>query len=101
MFNDAENAVSFGKVRRLSVIVRDKRRWPTPYASGHNLHTSHYVGMDHILPDEPTVAITGCILTANPNAATARNAFNGGRNLHKLSFAPMSVLVMPIFVPTC
>jgi hypothetical protein len=46
-------------------------------------------------------AILGAILTRNPNAGVAANAFNGGRNLHKLTLNPITVARVPVFPPNC
>ena len=45
--------------------------------------------------------ILGSILNANPNAAASASAFNGGRNLHKLTFVPTTSYVIPVFPPSC
>ena len=44
--------------------------------------------------------IIGAIFTRNPTAGQNQNAFNGARNLHKLTFTS-STLTMPIFPPSC
>jgi len=101
LFNDAENGLSFtvtGGCRATFEISDDGIRTTPPVSTHIPATTSGWITFS---PTSPGVGITGCILTANPNAATARNAFNGGRNLHKLSFAPLTILIMPIFVPTC
>jgi hypothetical protein len=48
-----------------------------------------------------TNGIIGAIFTRNPTAGQNQNAFNGARNLHKLTLAPTSTLTMPIFPPSC
>jgi hypothetical protein len=103
VFNDAENAVSFGKAGGCQLtfeISDDGLRLTPPVSTFIPATTSGWITFSPT-PGSLGVAITGCILTANPNAASARNAFNGGRNLHKLSFATVSAVIMPIFVPTC
>jgi hypothetical protein len=45
--------------------------------------------------------LTGAVINFNPNAATSQNAFNGGRNLHKLTLANTGLLLMPSFPPNC
>ena len=51
--------------------------------------------------DSDSRAITGAVLNANSNAGASANAFNGGRNLHKLTLNPFTVLVVPVFAPNC
>jgi hypothetical protein len=46
-------------------------------------------------------AIIGAILTRNPNAGAAANAFNGGHNLHILTLNPITVVRIPVFPPNC
>ncbi|MDX2029138.1 MAG: hypothetical protein SF339_00590 [Blastocatellia bacterium] len=46
------------------------------------------------------VGILGSVLNANPNAAASASAFNGGRNLHKLTLTTASY-VIPVFPPSC
>ncbi|MDX2029139.1 MAG: hypothetical protein SF339_00595 [Blastocatellia bacterium] len=46
------------------------------------------------------IGILGSIINANPNAAAAAGAFNGGRNLHKLTLTT-DAYVIPVFPPSC
>jgi len=102
VFNDAENGVSttFGPYgcRGTFEISDTGIRTTPPISTFIPANTSGWITFS---PTNPGVAITGAILTGHASAATVRNAFNGGRNLHKLSFAPTSVLIKPIFAPTC
>ncbi len=46
-------------------------------------------------------ALLGALLTRNPNSGAQANAFNGGHNLHKLLFNPITVVRIPVFAPSC
>jgi hypothetical protein len=101
LFNDAENGLSWsvtgGCQLSLEISPADIRTTPPV-----NLHvpanTSGWLKLANFTSD---VALLGCIITAHPNLATARNAFTGGRNLHKLTLSAAAVYTMPIFPPTC
>lgn len=45
-------------------------------------------------------AITGAVINFNPNAATKKNAFNGGFNLSHLNYTAGQMTV-PVFPPNC
>lgn len=103
VFNDAENGLSFSvgpfRCQGSFSIDNDGIRTTPPILTHIPATTSGWITFT---PTPPVIiGITGCILTGHPNAATVRNAFNGGRNLHKLSFAPLATLTQPIFAPTC
>jgi len=46
------------------------------------------------------VAISGAVINFNPDAATKKNCFNGGHNLHPLRFTN-GTLTIPVFEPNC
>lgn len=43
----------------------------------------------------------GAVLNFNANAGASANAFNGGRNLRKLTFTTSATFTMPVFPPDC
>lgn len=45
--------------------------------------------------------IVGAIINLNSNSASSSNAFNGGHNLHKLTFSNTMTYTIPVFPPTC
>ena len=47
------------------------------------------------------VGLLGSVLVFNPNVATSKDAFSGGRNLHHLSLEPRVTLTIPVFPPHC
>jgi hypothetical protein len=46
-------------------------------------------------------ALLGAAINSNPNASSNQNAFNGGHNLHKLTFTRTNTLVIPVFTAFC
>lgn len=47
------------------------------------------------------IGILGAVLNFNANAGVSANAFNGGRNLRKLTFTTSATYTMPVFPPDC
>lgn len=47
------------------------------------------------------IGIFGATINFNPNVAASSGAFNGGHNLHKLTFTNAMTYTIPIFPPTC
>lgn len=46
-------------------------------------------------------ALLGAAINYNPNAGSNQNAFNGGHNLHKLTFTTTNTLSLPVFPAVC
>jgi len=51
--------------------------------------------------DGSDVAISASVINYNPNAAANAGAFNGGHNLHNLTFTATATLTIPVFPPSC
>ncbi|HWQ34792.1 MAG TPA: hypothetical protein VNQ79_18225 [Blastocatellia bacterium] len=49
----------------------------------------------------PEPGLLGAAINFNPNAGSNQNAFNGGHNLHKLTFTTTNTLVIPVFTAFC
>lgn len=47
------------------------------------------------------IGIFGATINFNPNVASSSGAFNGGHNLHKITFTNAMTYTIPIFPPTC
>jgi len=100
LYNDAENGLSFsmsssGCQRIFGIVDTDIRTTPRP--SVHvPANTSGWIKFW----STSDVGILGAVITGHPGLTSARNAFAGGRNLHKLRFT-VDAYVMPIFPPTC
>ena len=99
LFNDAEQGLSWNAPGgcQLSLAINDEDIRTTPRPSVHV--PANASGWMKFWSTNP-VGILGCIITAHPNVATARNAFTGGRNLHKLTLTT-DVYLKPVFPPSC
>ncbi len=47
------------------------------------------------------VGITGAKITFNPNVGLSSEAYNQGRNLHKLKLTTAASVTIPVFPPGC
>lgn len=99
VFNDAERGASFSQQPngcQLIGILSDSFPRTTPPLSTHI--PANTVGWMKFWATSER-AITGAIINFNPNADTAVNAFNQGRNLHKLTYLTTAGLNIPILIP--
>ncbi len=100
MFNSAEIGASFAlepTTCQLRGIINDQFPRVAPPFTTHI--AANTVGWMKFSSFPPNRAITGAIINYNPNAANSPNAFNQGRNLHKLTYLPTTTMVMPVLVP--
>jgi hypothetical protein len=99
LFNDAEAGLSFtlrgGCQRVFGITDSDVRTTPRPsvHVPANSSGWMKFWSTDNI-------GIMGAVITGHPAQASARNAFTGARNLHKLRLA-VDAFVMPVFPPTC
>ncbi|MBI1761535.1 MAG: choice-of-anchor J domain-containing protein [Acidobacteria bacterium] len=47
------------------------------------------------------IGIFGATINRNPNSGASSGAFNGGHNLHKITFTSTMTYTIPVFPPTC
>ena len=102
LFDDIETGVSFnipfsGCQRK--AILSDALPRTTPRFS--TLIPQGRTGWAKIWVGSAVNAITGAMITFNPNTATNPGAFNGGHNLHKLTLTDNATLDIPIFTARC
>ncbi|MFN0107324.1 MAG: lamin tail domain-containing protein [Blastocatellia bacterium] len=100
LFDDLEHGLSFtasgGCQFRQTISTTFPRvtpRFPQFVPSGHT-------GWMKIIAREG-VAILGSMIVLNTEKISFANAFNGGHNLHRSSFAPMATYKLPVFPPPC
>lgn len=100
LFDDLEHAASFVttggcQFRQLinGTFPRTTPRFPQFVPSGHT-------GWMKFAAQEG-VAILGSMIVLNTEKERFDNAFSGGRNLHKSTFAASATLKMPVFLPKC
>ena len=100
LYNDAENGLSFsmsssGCQRVFGIADSDIRTAPRP-----SVHVPANTSGWMKFWSTSDVGIMGAVFTGHPGLTSARNAFTGSRNLHKLRLTTDAYL-MPIFTPTC
>lgn len=100
LFDDQERALSFVasggcQFRQLinGTFPRTAPRFPQFVPSGHTGWMKFVAG--------DGAAMLGSMIVFNPHAENFPNAFNGGRNLHRSTFAPLAMYKMPVFLPHC
>ncbi|MFN0086571.1 MAG: hypothetical protein ACKVX9_14375 [Blastocatellia bacterium] len=99
MYDDSESVFSFSVVGGCQLrgslsntFPRTTPRFETIIPAGRTGWAKVWGGGD--------IGILGSIINANPNAAASASAFNGGRNLHKLTLTT-STYTIPVFPPSC
>ncbi|MFN0087222.1 MAG: hypothetical protein ACKVX9_17675, partial [Blastocatellia bacterium] len=99
MYDDSESVFSFSVVGGCQLrgslsntFPRTTPRFETIIPAGRTGWAKVWGGAD--------IGILGSIINANPNAAASASAFNGGRNLHKLTLTT-STYTIPVFPPSC
>lgn len=100
LFDDQERALSFvasgGCQFRQAISTtfpRTAPRFPQFVPSGHTGWMKFVAG--------DNAAILGSMIVLNTGNPTLPNAFSGGRNLHKATFAPLATYKMPVLPPHC
>ncbi len=100
LFDDQERALSFVasggcQFRQLinGTFPRTTPRFPQIVPSGHTGWMKFVAGEG--------AAILGAMIVLNTEKENFSNAFNGGRNLHRPTFASSAMYKMPVFLPHC
>ena len=101
VYDDQENAASFEfsttrclfRATLSNTFPRIVPRFPNFVPAGRSGWLKLYRSSDG--------AIIGAALNFNANAAVNGNAFNQGRNLHKLTLTTDASLLVPVFPPHC
>ncbi len=101
LYDDAENPLSFNfspntcqfRSSLSSNFPRTAPRFEQFIPSGRSGWGKFYSPSD--------IALLGAAFNFNRNATTSANAFNQGRNLHKLTLTSAATLTIPIFPPNC
>lgn len=102
LFDDAENGFAFrapAAACQFRDVIAD--RFPLLIPTVSQLVPTRRSGWMRLMAREDR-AISGAVIHFNPQTATRRGAFNGGSNLHHLSFTS-ATLVVPIYIshPSC
>lgn len=109
LYDDAENAFSFSfssgacqfRSTLSNTFPRTVPRFEVAIPAGRS-------GWMRIYSTDESVSLLGSVFTANPNANTFGNAFEGARNLHKLTLNTQDSrtggaqsITIPVFPPSC
>jgi uncharacterized repeat protein (TIGR01451 family) len=100
LYDDAENGFSFSLVGPCQLRGELSNNFPRTTPRLDNLIPTGRSGWLKIWSQDE-VGILGAIILENRNATANPNAFNGGHNLHKLTFNNSVSLIVPIFPPSC
>ena len=100
LYDDSESVFSFSvaggcqlRGSLSNTFPRTTPRFETVIPAGRTGWAKMWTGGD--------TAISGAVITTNPNAAASSGAFNGGHNLHTLTVTATANLVIPVFPPSC
>lgn len=99
VFDDAEIGLQFTGTAscQLNTVLSNNLPRITPRFE--NLIPAGRTGWMRLMAKQD-VAISGAVINFNADAATKKNCFNGGHNLHPLRFTSGS-LIIPVFDPNC
>ncbi len=99
IFDDTENGLQFTSVAKpqFRAILTDQLPVTVPKFS--TFIPAGRTGWMRVMAREDLV-ISGAVINFNSDAATKKNRFNGGHNLHALRYTSGS-FALPVFEPTC
>lgn len=100
LYDDAESAYSFsigGSCQLMGSLSdsfpRTVPRFTTVIPQGRSGWLKLYSTSD--------IGILGSVINFNANAGSQPGAFNGGRNMHKLTLSTTNTYTIPVFPPSC
>lgn len=99
LFNDAESAFSFSTTGPCQFRSVMSDAFPVTIPVFSQVIPSGRTGWMRLMARDER-AISGAVINFHPNAATQKNAFNGGHNLHHISYTTGGFLT-PVFPPSC
>lgn len=99
LFDDAESAFSFSATAPCQFRLAMSDAFPVTTPVFSQVIPSGRTGWMRLMARDER-AISGAVINFNPNAATRRNAFTGGHNLHHVSYTTGGFLT-PVFPPSC
>jgi hypothetical protein len=102
LYDDAETAASFtfnGNVCQFRLSLSSSFPRTTPRVE--TFIPAGRSGWMKIFSQNDAVALLGAMINLNTNHGSAANAFEGGHNLHHLTWTAAASLTIPIFPPNC
>jgi hypothetical protein len=100
LYDDAENASSFSVTGSCQLRASLSNTFPRTTPRFEDVIPSAHSGWLQIYNLTAAIGILGATINFNPNVGSAKGAFIGSHNLHKLTFTTASY-TMPIFAPSC
>lgn len=103
LYNDQETSFSFtivGGTCQKRLVLSDQEPRTVPRLS--TIVPAGRSGWMKLYTVSGTVGLLGSMINFNPNSAGRADVFNGGHNLHKLTFTTTPVsMTIPVFPPSC
>lgn len=100
LYDDNETGFSFSLTGSCQLRGELTNNFPRTTPRFENVISSGRSGWMKI-NSQNDIGLLGAVLNQNRNAGTAANAFDGGHNLHKLTFTSSVTLTIPVFPPSC
>jgi hypothetical protein len=101
LYDDAESAYSFSIAGGCQIMGLLSNSYPRILGSFTGVIGQGRSGWMKLYNNAADVGILGASINFNANATSQPGAFNGGRNMHKLTLSANNVYTVPVFPPTC
>lgn len=101
LYDDAESAYSFSITGGCQVMNTLSNTFPRILGSFTGVIGQGRSGWLKLYNNGTDVGILGASINFNQNAGSQPGAFNGGRNMHKLTLSTTNTYTVPVFPPTC
>jgi len=100
LYDDAENAYSFSVTGSCQLRNVLSNSFPRTTPRFEEAIPAGFTGWMDIFSFSE-IGILGAVMNFNPNLSSAKGAFVGAHNLHKLTLQPTAQYIVPIFAPNC
>jgi hypothetical protein len=100
LYDDAENGYSFSVTGSCQLRASLSNTFPRTTPRFEDVIPSAHSGWLHIGNLTAAIGLLGSAINFNPNLGSAKGAFVGSHNLHKLTLTTASYTI-PIFAPSC
>jgi len=101
LYDDAESAYSFSLTGGCQIMGSLSDSYPRVAPRFTTIIPQGRSGWLKLYNNSTDVGILGAVINFNANAGSQPGAFNGGRNLHKLTLSTLNVYTIPVFPPSC
>lgn len=101
LYDDAESAYSFSIPGGCQIMGILSNSYPRILGSFTGVIGQGRSGWMKLYNNSSDIGILGASINFNSNAGSQPGAFNGGRNMHKLTLSTTNTYTVPVFPPTC